>query len=100
MIDLKTNYCEYCCIETDCGGSNLLFTSIYGSPNSDTDNNANLLQLMQEIGDMKTQYKVLVGDSNLPQINWRNWTTSTGLTDLHTVFIEKVNVSSVNTLQM
>ena len=90
MMDMKVDYCEYCCVEINCCDGKLLFTSIYRSPNSGVANNANLLQLMQEIGDMKVQYKVLVGDFNLPHINWNNWTTRVGLAEFDTVFIEKV----------
>lgn len=67
-----------------------LLASIYRSPNNDADNNASLLQLMQEISDIKVQYKLIVGDFNLPHISWSNWTSTTGLTEIHTLFIEKV----------
>ena len=50
----------------------------------------NLLQLMQEISDHKVQYKITVGDFNLPHINWNYCTSTMGQHDIHTLFLEKV----------
>ncbi|KAG7178057.1 putative Endonuclease-reverse transcriptase-containing protein 8, partial [Homarus americanus] len=62
------------------------------SPNSDESNNTNLLQLMQEVNDKNVLYKIIVGDFNLPQIYWSNYTSVMGLNDVGTMFIEKVRV--------
>ena len=45
---------------------------------------------MQEISEMKAIYKILTGDFDLPQINWENYTTSTGINDFGTKFVEKM----------
>ncbi|XP_076039000.1 uncharacterized protein LOC143024116 [Oratosquilla oratoria] len=63
--------------------------SIYRSPNSDERNNAGLLQLMPE-NDMNVQYKVLLGDFNLPNISWSSYTTESSHMDYNSQFIEKV----------
>ena len=68
----------------------MLIVSVYRSPSSDIDNNNNLMQLMQEVSDINVQYKILLGDFNLPQIRWSNHTTEGGPVDFNTVFIEKV----------
>lgn len=100
-VKLTTCFSEYCCIEVACSDANLLFTSIYRSPTSSNDNNMNLLQLMQEISDHKVQYKITVGDFNLPHINWNYCTSTMGQHDdiVHTLFLEKVRASSLSTSQ-
>ncbi|KAG7170129.1 putative Endonuclease-reverse transcriptase-containing protein 9, partial [Homarus americanus] len=60
------------------------------SPNSDESNHTNLLQIMQEVNDKNVLYKIIVGDFNLPQINWSNYTSVMGLNDVGTMFIEKI----------
>ena len=89
-VELKVKFCEYCCIEICCTGGNLLIVSVYRSPSSDINNNKNLMQLMQEVSDINVEYKILLGDFNLPQIRWSNYSTESGPVDFNTVFIEKV----------
>lgn len=89
-VDFKTHFCEHCCIDVCCSYGNLLVMSMHRSPNSDIDNNNNLLQLMQEVSDYNVQYKIMLGDFNLPRIRWSNYTTEGGTEDCNTRFIEKV----------
>lgn len=49
-----------------------------------------MLQLLQEVSDVKVQYKIVVGDFNLPRIKWSNYTTEAGPTDFNTQFIERI----------
>lgn len=43
---------------------------------------------MREISEKQIQYKITVGDFNLPHINWNNWTTNRGVKNLLTKFTE------------
>lgn len=49
-----------------------------------------LLDLLQEVTDIKATFKILMGDFNLPQINWKSCITNTGMNDYGTKFLEKV----------
>ena len=48
----------------------LLVGVCYRSPNSDADNNNKLLEILDSIEDMKLEYLLLMGDFNLPQIDF------------------------------
>ncbi len=61
-----------------CASGDILINVIYRSPNSDKYNNNDLSQLMQEIGDTKTKFKVVIRDFNLPNINGDNYTSRGG----------------------
>lgn len=90
-VELSTNYSEYCSIELKNGsGETVMVTSVYRSPNSTAENNAYLLELLQEISETKYVYKLMLGDFNLPHINWENYTTEEGPQGFSTVFIEKI----------
>lgn len=89
-VDSVSNFCEYCCLEIVLQGEKIILTLIYRSPNSLERNNHLLLDLFQEMNEMKATYKIITGDFNLPQINWENYTTNTGINDFGTTFMEKV----------
>ena len=90
-VELNTQCCEYCSIEVKCKNNvSVLITSIYRSPNSTEVNNGNLLQLLQEISETNYKYKLVLGDFNLPHINWRTCTSEAGPMGCATVFIEKI----------
>lgn len=80
-VDLMSCFCEYCSLEVMFQGEKLILTLLYRSPSSSDENNKLLLDLMQEIRGKKATYKIIMGDFNLPQINWENYTTSTGFND-------------------
>ena len=80
MMTVESKYDEFieytmCEIKTLNTGVNLLFVCVYRSPNSDPDNNANLLNLLTGIDKHPAKLKCIVGDFNLPGIDWRNGET-------------------------
>ena len=68
----------------------LLLSTIYRSPNSDEVNDDNLLKLIQEISEKQNKDNVIVGDFNLPQIDWTNYLSLTGEDNIHYKFIENL----------
>ena len=54
------------------------------------ENNKNLLNLLNEINDVKVDYKLICGDFNLPGIDWKFWTVKTGSDQFCYDFIEKI----------
>lgn len=64
--------------------------SIYRSPNSQSENNEEILRLPQQITECNTRHKVIVGDFNLPNIKWENLTCKHGNDNLSRNFCEKV----------
>ena len=57
---------------------NILIGCIYRSPSSNLENLHELCQLIDLISNQKNNFShiVIMGDFNLPKINWDNWTTS------------------------
>ena len=53
----------------------LLFGSVYRSEIGSQDNNLNLLKAIREVYELHGDMTVIVGDFNLPHINWENWST-------------------------
>lgn len=91
VVKLKSKYCRYCCIKVACGNTDkMLITSIYRSPTSTEQNNMDLLNLISKINARTEKQKVLVGDFNLPHINWNNYTSATGTTNINALFTEAV----------
>lgn len=90
IVNLRSTFCEYCCLEFFCADSNFVLVSVYRSPNSDETNDNQLLNLMQEINNLRVKYKIMVGDFNLPDINWSNYTTNAGINGFECKFIERV----------
>ena len=67
------NPCEStvsCTIPLNKGKDRLLVVVIYRSPNSNDCQNKNLIELMEKIGDMTNSHKLIMGDFNLPEIDW------------------------------
>lgn len=89
-VNLVSDFSEYCCLEITLQGKKLAITFVYRSPNSQEGNDEMLLDLLLEITEMEATFKILMGDFNLPQINWKNCTTNTGMNDFGTKFVEKV----------
>ena len=48
---------------------------IYRSPNSPLENNLGLLDLMAEISDSTSHNLIILGDFNLPKLNWTSMTS-------------------------
>ena len=52
------------------GDKSLLFGVVYRSPSATSENNQNLLTLLQATATMKYEYLTICGDFNLPLIDW------------------------------
>ena len=91
--DLVSCFCEYYCLEIMLQGEKLNLTLVYQSPNSREENDQLLLDLLQEVTEMKATFKILMGDFNLPQINWKICTTNTGMNAFGTKFVERCMIA-------
>ena len=90
LVPIKSSYNEFICMEILGKHESFLFVSIYRSPSSDRGNDMKLLELFQEISDLSFKYKIIVGDFNLPQIDWTRHLSLRGVEDINTMFLEKV----------
>lgn len=70
-------------------GDRMLICCIYRSPNSNENNNNDLLLLLEEISDKKYPQIVLLGDFNLPMIDW-NSDPPTSTSHYDKKFIERI----------
>ena len=59
-----------CEIKTTVPGVSLLFACIYRSSHSDRDNNDKILKLLQDIDNHPAKLKCIIGDFNMPTIDW------------------------------
>ena len=67
----------------------LLFGCIYRSDGGSEENNAELLNMIRSTSGLKYSHIVLTGDFNLPDINWKHWTTkSINPSNLNFKFVE------------
>ena len=87
-VTMEQKYCEYICIELKGLDEKILITSVYRSPSSDMDANDKLLNLIQELNNHRAKHKIILGDFNLPDINWENCTTTAGSNSMQFKFIE------------
>ena len=49
---------------------------IYRSPNSTDDNNNNLCKLIRDVQKINSSHLLIMGDFNLPSVNWYTWAIS------------------------
>ena len=70
----------------------LILGCVYRSPNSNQDHNDKLNQVIVSVS-RKNKKVLLVGDFNLPYINWNTWTTNSASNSKESVFIETVRDS-------
>ena len=89
-MNIDSSYQEFICLKIFGKEGSFLFASVYRSPNNDRDDNAKLLQLMQDMSDLQIKYKVFVGDFNMPQVDWTKHLSLAGVNDVNTLFLEKV----------
>lgn len=87
ILNFNQHYCEYLGIRIGTQPNNVVLVSVYRSPNSTEENNHKLLSLISEFNDLDDKFKVLCGDFNLPNIEWRFWTSTEQFSQ---VFIEKI----------
>ena len=74
-LEFRTAFQENICISMPLQGNDkLLICAIYRSPNSDETNNALLLELLDEVYQANASHKLILGDFNLPNIDWSNYT--------------------------
>ena len=71
------------------GKETLLVGSFYRSPNSTTENNDNLNELLEKISE-KMSHVLLFGDFNYPKIDWKVMCTVPSIEDKEFKFIEKL----------
>ena len=67
---------------------NFLIGGVYRSPQSSIENNDLLLDLLQKTKDTTYSNILIMGDFNLPEINWDLWTTTRSETHISYKFLE------------
>ena len=78
----------FCKIRLD-EDSEILVGCFYRRGSSSQENNDIMLRILKEISKLKYNYILLMGDFNLPDINWMDWTCSTDETsNINYQFIE------------
>ena len=91
QLNLNVEFCEYICIDLPLNQKDkLLFTSIYRSPNSSSENNVKLNELLKVVAAKDYSHFLTVGDFNYNGINWENYTTTGGTDDTKFNFIETI----------
>ena len=65
-----------------------LIGGVYRSPQSSTENNDLLLDLLEKVKREKFSNVLILGDFNLPEINWELWTTNRSENHLSYKFLE------------
>jgi len=77
QINISNNFGEYVLLQLDVNNNNkkLNIATIYRSPNSSQENNTKMCSLINDI--CKKQGNTLIlGDFNLPHIDWKTWNTT------------------------
>ena len=73
IVETTSSYKEQLCLSIPLHkGDRLILCSVYRSPNSDDANNDMMYELLEEINQIRASHKLILGDFNLPNINWRN----------------------------
>jgi len=57
-------------------GDNIIFCTFYRSPNSNSDNDSELLRLISYLNENYKEQLIAVGDFNFSNIDWQSWTGS------------------------
>ena len=71
---------------------NLIIGCVYRSPNSSPENNDNFLALLAHVADTDPSHLLILGDVNLPDINWNAMTTNhSNLMQVSNRFINLIN---------
>ena len=73
-------------------GTKATIISIYRSPNSDTENNDRINQIIRELS-RKNEHTIIVGDFNRPNINWEQMINNGLHMDQDFLFIEAIRDS-------
>ncbi|ESO06001.1 hypothetical protein HELRODRAFT_160107 [Helobdella robusta] len=88
-MDLSVGFKKYICVQLSGYTEDLNFLLVYRSPNSDLNNNSNLLVLLKKFSKIKGQ-KIYVGDFNLPNIDWDLVSTPGGVRSMESMFLNCV----------
>ncbi len=75
--------------------SDMLFTCLYRSPNSDEVNNAALNSHITNLCNENFTYTVMCGDLNFPRINWENWYAGGNMDSSENKFLETLSESNL-----
>ena len=71
---------------------NLIIGCVYRSPNSTPENNDNFLALLSRVAETDPSHLLILGDVNLPDINWNTMTTNhSNLLQVSNRFIDLIN---------
>ena len=71
-------------------GDNLLLGGIYRSPSSDSENNSQLLEILSAATNKQFTHTMIVGDFNIPEIDWNLWTTCRNENHFSYLFLENL----------
>ncbi len=75
-VTLTNTYSEILLVKITYNISKTLhFGCVYRSESGSEDNNLNLLKAIREVCELHGDMTVIVGNFNLPHINWENWST-------------------------
>ena len=66
------------------GGDKLIIGCVYHSPNSNSENNKKLLNLITEVTDKKPPHLLIAGDCNYPEIDCKNNSSPDNLNNINT----------------
>ena len=69
---------------------NLLLGGIYRSPQSDSENNGKLLDIINAATSKHFTHTMIVGDFNIPEIDWNLWTTCKNENHFSYLFLENI----------
>ena len=84
------------CWVTPESGKNVLVGCIYRSPSSLITNNDNFLKLINHANDVAGNNRLLIlGDFNVPNIDWQNYSTKPGARKIEKDFLETVTGNSM-----
>lgn len=98
-VELSHDFKEHIFITvTLCKGKQLLFGNIYRSPSSVTNNDDQLCEAVTSILGQKFEHVILVGDFNMPHVNWSSPRTEAKQpkTDFQGKFLELVSFNSLS----
>ena len=69
---------------------------VYRSPNSSIDNSENMNLYLKSLSDKHPSNFIVMGDFNYPKIDWKHYSTTTSINDIHYNFLETVRDCSIS----
>ena len=76
-VNIEFDECLILQILCSMNNSVTTIATVYRSPNSSSDNNSKLLDLINYLNKQVVGKKQISGDFNYPSLNWSNWTATT-----------------------